>query len=371
MVKLMLDGFGGDRRVGGEEGATGPVVCYHVNSRVSSGMEDIGEMRVGKLLSIVGYCLEAIWCRFRHGVDTFYYVPAPGKRSALYRDWVVLSLCRPFFHRFILHWHAVGLSEWLGKEANWVERRITRWLFRHIDLGVALAIPSMYDPLWFEARQVAVVPNGIPDPCPDCEERLLPRRLARPLRRLLYLAHCTREKGLFDTLEALALYNQRHPDAPLELTVAGAFLEEAEEQEFRTRIAQGDLASAVHYAGFVHGDEKVRLLEESDALCFPTYYRAEGQPVNLIEAMAFGLPIITTRWRAIPEILPADYPLSVPPQNPEKMADALEALCALRPQAALRAEFTRKFTLTAHLDSLLQALRQSRVRPKVTRDRAF
>ena len=38
----------------------------------------------------------------------FYYVPAPGKRVALYRDWLVMFICRPFFSGVILHWHAVA-----------------------------------------------------------------------------------------------------------------------------------------------------------------------------------------------------------------------------------------------------------------------
>ena len=46
-----------------------------------------------------------------------------------------------------------------------------------------------------------------------------------------------------------------------------------------------------------YGATKAALLRESDFLCFPTYYEAEGQPVNVIEALAFGLPPIVTRWR--------------------------------------------------------------------------
>ncbi|HEU5395755.1 MAG TPA: hypothetical protein VFV81_01215, partial [Verrucomicrobiae bacterium] len=87
MVKLMLDGFGGNRR--GKNGAASNrfgVECYHVNSRFSKTLEDIGEFHGGKVLKILFYCLQAIWCRFRYDIDTLYYVPAPGKAVALYRD---------------------------------------------------------------------------------------------------------------------------------------------------------------------------------------------------------------------------------------------------------------------------------------------
>src|SRR5881227_2870059 len=129
MVQLMVEGFGGDRRKSGgksprRNGGSAPaqssgsdspfeIECYHVNARLSQKLEDIGDLRVGKFILLLGYCAQAVWCRFRYGVTTFYYIPAPGKRSALYRDWLVMLICRPFFKRIILHWHAAGLAKWL------------------------------------------------------------------------------------------------------------------------------------------------------------------------------------------------------------------------------------------------------------------
>src|SRR5512142_2144174 len=82
MVRLMLEGFGGDRRrparpstARGQQGPFG-IECYHVNARLSKKLEDIGDLRFGKLMLLLGYCLEAIWCRFRYGVTNFYYIPA-------------------------------------------------------------------------------------------------------------------------------------------------------------------------------------------------------------------------------------------------------------------------------------------------------
>jgi len=113
MVQLMLAGFGGDQRKSHKHSkgvekrerapGSGPresdpygVECYHVDARLSQKLEDIGDFRIGKLLLLLCYCLQAIWCRIRYGVANFYYIPAPGKRSALYRDWVVMLICRCF-----------------------------------------------------------------------------------------------------------------------------------------------------------------------------------------------------------------------------------------------------------------------------------
>ncbi len=373
MVQLMLEGFGGDVRAGGVANDRHKIACYHVNCQISSGMEDIGSMRFGKLFRLFRYCLEAIWCRYRHGVSTFYYIPAPGKRAAIYRDWMVLLLCRPFFKKFILHWHAAGLGDWLSRNGHWAEKWLTVRLFERAHLSMALATVGMRDGLWFRSDRMEIVPNGIPDPCPDFAERVLPRRRARlearcrwlegkndveePVYQLLFLAHCTRDKGVFDALEGVALYNAGKPRLRAHLTVAGAFLDEQEERDFRERIAKPDLAACVTYVGFAGGAEKTRLFEESDCLCFPTYYHAESFGLVILEAMAFGMPSLTTRWRAIPELLPEGYPVYVPPRAPEKVAEMLNTLPSLDLSEAMRRAYLEKFTIPKHLEALAKAIR--------------
>src|SRR5882757_10294661 len=91
-------------------------------------------------------------------------------------------------------------------------------------------------------------------------------------------------------------------------------------------MVQLEYAEFIEYAGFVSGERKERLFKEADLFCFPTYYENENQPVNLIEAMAFGLPILTTRWRSIPELFPANYPGLVEIRSPEQISRALLTL---------------------------------------------
>jgi len=393
MVKLMLDGFGGDRR---EKKNSAPnrfgVECYHVNARFSQTLEDVGEFHGGKVLKILFFCLQAIWCRFRYGIETFYYVPAPGKRVALYRDWLVMLFCRPFFKHIILHWHAAGLAKWLESSAQIQARALTYRLVKPVDLSIVLSQFNFADAQKLLSRQIRVVPVGIPDPCPQFEEKLLPQQRRRldarkqilsdfPERssdkieivNVLFVAHCTREKGVFDTVEAVILANETFAAEKMpmrfRLKLIGAFASEIEERELRGLIEKRGLHEVVEILGFVSAGVKEKAMADADIFCFPTYYLAENQPANLIEAMAYGLPIVTTRWRSIPEMLPENYPGIVDPKSPAQIARALAKLAASDFALLLREIFLRRFTLEQHLTNLADAIRSveniSEARPDV------
>ncbi len=382
-VKLMLQHFGGDRRkwkfrrlppnVYGIE-------CYHVNARFSKTLEDVGELQAGKLLLVLFYCLQAIWCRFRYGVKNLYYVPAPGKAVALYRDWLVMFFCRPFFDKIIFHWHGGGLAKWLETAVQIRMRSVTCHLMKGASLSIVLTEFGRGDAEKLLPQRVAVVASGIPDPCPQFAEKLLPRRRARAAAfnqilsggfarwnetdktvNVLFIAHCIREKGVFDAIEAVALANEKlaAESSPLRfrLTLIGAFASRIEEKELHEFIRRRDAQSAVTILGFVSDERKILELRNADIFCFPSYYPAEGQPASLMEALAFGLPIVTTRWRAIPAMLPENYPGLVDIKSPAQIAEKLRLLCAGDLSLSLRETFLNRFNLERHLDNMAEAIR--------------
>ena len=104
--------------------------------------------------------------------------------------------------------------------------------------------------------------------------------------KVLYLAHCTREKGLFDTVAGLNLANEhlrkRRSLLSLRLLVTGNFVTESEKAEFDRLLTRPGATETIQYLGFVFGKQKARVLREADIFCFPTYYENENHPVNLI-----------------------------------------------------------------------------------------
>jgi glycosyltransferase involved in cell wall biosynthesis len=342
MVATLIDGLRDDPEL----------EVLHVDARLSRDAADVGRWRIGKVLALLAACYAAWRLRLRHGPAILYYVPAPGKRGALYRDFLVMLLCRPFFPALVLHWHAVGLGEWIQACASPPERWLARQLLGRANLALVLAPELAADAAVLSPRQVAIVANCAPDPGVR-SPRDTP--IAERTCNVLFLGTCSREKGLFDAVDAIALVGESLPGG-ITLTVAGIFPDDATENAFNARIAQLP-TGAVRHVGFADEAQKRELLNSADVLCLPSFYPHEGQPVVIIEALAHDLPVITTRWRALPGMLPPKQAYVVGLRQPDQIAAALRALCeAPPPPGAMRVHYLAHFTPARHLADLRTAL---------------
>jgi glycosyltransferase involved in cell wall biosynthesis len=337
MVRAMVDGLP----------ARG-IEVRHVPIALSRTHGEIGSWQARKVFAALraGFAARRI---ARGGkFDALYYVPAPGKRGALWRDLIVLGLARPAVPRLVLHWHAPGLGEWATTAATAWELRRSRRALGAADLSLVLSPNLAADAGVFNPVRTRVVSNGIPDPGDPAT-----RAAASPFE-VLFVGLGSREKGLIDTAEAIAQLQKRRPNE-FRLTFAGSFATALEEAQFdRWAMASG---GAVRRVGFADDAQKHALLSRADLFCLPTYYPQEGQPLALIEAMAHDVRIVTTRWRAIPETLPTENVWYVEPAEPLGLAAAIEAAAAApAPAGAVRRHYLAHFTLERHLASLTTAL---------------
>jgi glycosyltransferase involved in cell wall biosynthesis len=353
------------------------IQVFHVNAQFATSAHDIGKFRPGKVLLLFRYCAKAIWFRFRHGARNLYYIPAPPVRTPLYRDWIILSILRPFFRRTIFHWHAAGMGEWIEKQPKWMQR-LTRLTLGRVHLSLSLGRFNETDAALFNPRRSIIVPNGIPDPCPNFaqiqtlrRERLRERLLAwenpaanqnPPIPiRVLFLSLCSREKGVFDAIEGVCQANRlcRDNRLPLEftLTIAGPFPDAETEAFFRQTLERLGNPSTIRHVGFATPADKTKLLTECDIFCFPTFYYGESFGLVIVEAMAFGMPVVSTRWRSVPDLFPNNYPGLVDIQSPDQIASALLELATRDDTDEFRARFLNNYTLEKFLTNIAAALK--------------
>ena len=103
--------------------------------------------------------------------------------------------------------------------------------------------------------------------------------------KILFLARIVKTKGVFRTIEAFK--NLLKEIENIELIIAG----EGEDFDEVKRVSS-DIKN-IHVVGNVQGQAKIDIFEECDIYCFPTNY-GEGLPISVLEAMLFGMAIITT-----------------------------------------------------------------------------
>ncbi len=180
-----------------------------------------------------------------------------------------------------------------------------------------------------DPARVAVVPNGL-DPI-FSEIRRSPDAACGPL---LFFGRIDRDKGVLTLIDALARLG---PQAP-PLTIAGRGPLEA---AVRARAAAVGLADRVRLIGWQQPEALAQLLAGARLAVLPSFDESFG--LAMIEAMAAGVPLVTTRTGALPEVV-GDPPGAalVPPGDAAALAQAIAELLRDRDAAERIAETGRR-----------------------------
>lgn len=135
----------------------------------------------------------------------------------------------------------------------------------------------------------------------------------------LFVGRLIEAKGILDLVAALAMQSA---EAPWHLLVVG---DGPLEQEVRRRAARAGVAAKLTLTGYLQGDDLRAAYQVADVFVLPSY--SEGLPLVVLEAMAAGLPIVTTGIRGMADHLRDGVNgLLVPPGEPPALAAALARL---------------------------------------------
>ena len=137
---------------------------------------------------------------------------------------------------------------------------------------------------------------------------------------LLCVGRLTPAKGQHVLLDALI--DLRRQGRNVSLTLVGTGPDEA---SLKQAVRAARLDASVSFTGALDQQQVHALYQSADAFVLPSF--AEGIPVVLMEAMACGVPCITTRITGIPELIrSADEGLLVTPADAEALAGAIVQL---------------------------------------------
>lgn len=144
-----------------------------------------------------------------------------------------------------------------------------------------------------------------------------PSRKRSQVPMIVAIGRLSAEKGFSVLLKALVNLRQRGSTARLRLIGEGP-----ERVALEAEIQALGLSGLVQLVGELPPDRVRDEIYAADIFCLPSF--SEGLPVSIMEAMAAGIPVVTTWIAGIPELAEGGVTaLTVPPARPDALADAL------------------------------------------------
>lgn len=253
----------------------------------------------------------------RHRPDLVYIHTA--SNASFWRKTIVAAIARLARCPYIVHVHGGAFAEFY-RDSRAPGRMIARWMLRGAAAVVTLS------PVWarevgaISGRPTVTIPNPVSVPATPADPTRRPARIVT-------LARIGAAKGSFVLLRAFATVSQAHPDARLVLAGDGP-------QADALRVArEAGITDRVELPGWIGVAERDALLGDATMFVLPS--RIEGLPVSMLEAMAFGLPVVVTPVGGIPDVIEDGVTgRLVPADDVEGLAAAIGALLDDAPRAA-------------------------------------
>ena len=258
-----------------------------INTSYSRFDEEIGKFSFKKTFFYLALYLN-IFKIFKHKI--IYITPGQTFYGILkYGFFIILGSI--FRKELILHVHGNHLGEEY-KSLNGIKKYIFYCLVSRFSKGIVLSDSLKHNLTPFiDQGSIFCLPNFAQDYLYEEDKNLVNGEL-----RIFYLSNLMKEKGIICLLKALK--NLEKNNIIYKAKIAGNI-----DEKFSKEILQllNELENT-KYVGVVNGEAKKNLLKWGNIFVLPTFYKMEGQPISIIEAMATKNVVVTTNHAGILDI---------------------------------------------------------------------
>lgn len=273
------------------------------------------------------------------------HTPIPGDIGTI-GMLLALIFCKPLFVRHCGNWFV----------QKTIAEHFWRWFMEHFAGGknVMLATggapkpPSQRNPAirWIFATSLT-----------EQELRRSARSATRVLKeyvRLIIVCRQERDKGTGVVIESLPVILEDFPKVSLDVVGDGETLEEFKKLAVTLRVSD-----RVSFYGKVDHVKVLQLLKQADLFCYPTT-ASEGFPKVVLEALACGLPVVTTRVSVLPQLIRTGCGLLIKEVTPQAVAQAVKKILSdrevYRAMSSQATETARQHSLERWHDEIGQIL---------------
>jgi glycosyltransferase involved in cell wall biosynthesis len=322
-----------------------------VEKKFSKNQQEVGKISVLKILKIPGFCLRTVISIINNKPDFCVYFISVLPR-ALYIDCVQILILKAFNIPAVLYFHGKGYKE--NSDKSILYNYIVKYTFSKSFAGIVLGSLLKDDVKDFISEEkLFILPNAIEM---YITKEVEIRKESNANLKILYLSNLIASKGAYEFIEMAKSVRNKHQK--IEFILAGSIRKDEFFHKLKNYINNNRLKDNVKIVGPVYGDSKKNIFLNADIFVFPTYYKLETFGLVNLEAMQFGLPIITTNEGAIPEVVRNGINgYIVDPKNKKELSNAVLKLVEndelrMKMSKMSRALFLKYYTLDAYRENL-------------------
>ena len=285
----------------------------YINLQTATSLRNVGKGGFSKIfifLKLYQRVLAALW---RNKYE-YCYLTINAHSAAFFKEMVIVFFLKLFGVKPIYYYHMKGVSLHHHKRLNHL---LYSYQFRNS--RTILLSPYIYYDIkkYVPEDEVFYCIEGIPDTNTKTIDQLLAIRKANPVPKMLFLSNLMKAKGVYVLLDACKILKDK--GLQFEMIYIGGELD-VTRADLEAYVTKHGLQELVKYVGPKYGDDKIAYFEQVDMFIHPTLN--DVLPLTIMEAVQFGLPVVSSKEGAIPEIITDEVNgLIVPMGEPDVLAE--------------------------------------------------
>lgn len=262
-----------------------------INISPAKDLSDIGKFSFSKVLIFLHIVYESIRVFLKLRPDLVYLTLSP-HGLAFYKDGLIAISLKALGGKLVFHMHGKGIHN--RAENSLLKRKLYRLVFKEVDvIHLAECLFHDIDDVRDKSKSITAIANGIAS---ADESGSFPKE---DKFIFIYLSNIIRSKGADILVRAAGLMPAEY-QSRFQVKIIGKPSDARYALEIEQLISENAFNN-IRLLGPIYGQEKTNELTAAHAFVLPT--KNDCFPLAILEAMAAGLPVISTNEGAIPEIV--------------------------------------------------------------------